>query len=82
MVLVVIQTFMLIVASLSIQGISLFLKCLLFSAITKITQKLIHFCSFQSFSETSDQLHDLIYITSCLESHILLILKKMRALSS
>ena len=43
---------------------------------TKICSFFVHFCSFQSFSATSDQLLLLIHITSCLASRILLTLKK------
>ena len=43
---------------------------------TKICSFFVHFCSFQSFSATSDQLLHLIHITSCLASRILLTLKK------
>ena len=52
-----------------------------FEDFTKISQKFVHFfvhfCSFQSFSATFDQLLLSIYITSCLASRILLTLKKL-----
>ena len=44
---------------------------------TKICSFFVHFCSFQSFSATSDQLLLLIRICkSCLASHILLTLRE------
>ena len=49
---------------------------------TKIYSSFVHFCSFQSFSATSDQLLFLIHITAYLTSRILVTLKNESSIFS